>query len=34
VHILNIPDGFATDDTEYKVPDHYGDMNVTLKPAE
>ena len=34
VHILNIPDGFAADDTEYKVPDHYGDMNVTLKPAE
>lgn len=34
VHILNIPDGFAADDTEYKVPDHYEDMHVTLKSAK
>ena len=34
VHILNVPDGFATDDTEYKVPDHHEDMHVTLKSAK
>lgn len=34
VHIYAVPEGFAEDDTEYPVPESFGDVNITLKAAE
>ena len=33
VHVGNVPDGFAEDDTEYAAPETYGDIVIVLKTA-
>ena len=33
-HVLTVPEGYAPDETEYAVPDKYGDVSIVLKPAE
>lgn len=33
VHIYAVPEGFAEDTEEYKMPDTYGDLTITLKKA-
>ena len=34
VHVTDVPEGFAEDDTEYPAPETYGDVNITLKSAK
>ncbi len=34
VHILQVPDGFAADGTEYTVPETFGTMTIVLKTAD
>ena len=31
IHVYSVPEGYAEDDTEYDVPETYGDVNITLK---
>lgn len=31
IHVYSVPEGYAEDATEYKVPEKYGDVNITLK---
>ena len=33
VHITDVPEGCAADDTEYPAPEKYGDVNITIKAA-
>ena len=34
VHIYSVPEGYAKDDTEYSVPETYGDVSIVLNKAE
>lgn len=34
VHVLEVPEGYAEDATEYSAPETYGDVNITLKAAQ
>ena len=34
IHVYSVPEGYAEDDTEYPVPESYGDVNITVKAAE
>lgn len=34
VHVFQAPDGYAEDSTEYELPESYGEVTITLKPAE
>ncbi len=34
VHVYSAPDGYAEDETEYEMPEEYGDVNITLKAAQ
>ena len=34
IHVLKAPDGYAADETVYKTPPTYSDVNITLKPAK
>ncbi len=34
VHVYAVPEGYAEDETEYPVPETYGDVNITIKTAE
>lgn len=34
VHIYQVPEGYAEDDTEYEVPQTYGDVKVVIKSAK
>ncbi len=33
VHVLTVPEGFEKDSSEYKTPETYGDVTITLKAA-
>ena len=33
-HVYMAPDGFAEDETEYPLPEKYGDITITLKAAQ
>ena len=33
VHVLGVPEGYAEDKTEYKAPESYGDVNITISKA-
>jgi len=34
VHVIGVPEGYAEDKTEYKAPETYGDVSITIKKAE
>ncbi|MBE6042096.1 MAG: hypothetical protein E7220_06200 [Clostridiales bacterium] len=34
VHVYKVPEGYAEDNTEYPVPEQYGDVNITIKAAQ
>ena len=34
VHVHEVPEGYAEDETEYSVPETYGDVAITLKAAQ
>ena len=34
VHVYMVPEGYADDETEYKVPEKHGDVYITLKAAK
>lgn len=34
IHVYSVPEGYAEDETEYPVPESYGDVNITIKAAE
>ena len=34
VHIYSVPEGYMKDETEYSVPETYGDVGIVLKMAE
>lgn len=34
VKVFSVPEGFAEDNTEYPVPETYGEMSIILKAAE
>ena len=33
VHVYDVPEGYAQDDTEYTAPETYGDVTITIKAA-
>ena len=33
-HVYMVPEGYADDETEYKVPEKHGDVYITLKAAK
>jgi hypothetical protein len=33
-HVYMVPDGYAEDETEYPLPEKYGDITITLKAAQ
>ena len=33
IHVLTVPEGFEKDTSEYKTPDTFGDITITLKAA-
>ena len=34
VHVIDVPEGFADDETEYETPASYGDVMIMLETAE
>lgn len=34
VHIYSVPEGYAEDDTEYEVPEKYGDLTIVIAAAQ